>query len=356
MWARGVREETIVLPSNPKLFTYQCGPDPRQNPESILVVLVHGFPELGYSWRYQWGPLSRLGYSVCSPDMRGYGRSWIPSELKDYSLKEVTKDLVDLLKVMKRKKAVFVGHDIGGSVIWAMGLHHPEVCLGLVAVNTPLYVPPATPEVVAAGGPLGLMKTMDPKLCGQFDYQVYFQNAGEEELNKNVERTVYAYFRAQISESREKDIANMRIGMRTGRCRERKSATDPSLRGVLSACPEDLSRDPLWSEEEMQVYIDNFKRTGFPLKWYRQFDENWKWHIKEGVAQIPVPCLMITAEYDAVLSPELSKGMEARIPDLERKHIVCGHWSMIERKQQVNDILVDYLTRRFPLPQQPSKL
>jgi soluble epoxide hydrolase/lipid-phosphate phosphatase len=289
-----------------------------------------------------------MGYSVCTPDMRGYGQSWVPSEVKDYSFQEANQDLLNLLKVFKREKAVFIGHDIGGAVVWSMALHHQSRCLGVIVLNTPLVIAPASKEVVEAGGPISLMKRFDAKTCGHFDYQAYFQDHGDDELNADVERTVNAYFRAQVSGDRDKDKANMRLGMRTNYCRVPKSQTDPSYAGVLAKCPPKIPRDPLWSESEIQFYVDNFKRTGFPLKWYRAFDANWRWDIADGAKQITIPSLLVTAEYDAVLNPESSRGMEALIPGLERKHVVCGHWTMIERKDQVNALLRDVLTRRIP--------
>jgi len=350
------RSEVFRLESNPQLFTHMCGPDPRKDLNSTLIVCVHGFPELGFSWRYQWRTLSKLGFSVCSPDMRGYGKTWVPKDVKDYSMEEVTKDLRLLLTALKRTKAIFIGHDIGGAIVWSMGLHHQEACLGIIVFNTPLLIAPATKEVVAAGGPISLLKTFDSKTCGHLDYQAYFQDFGEEELNADPERTMNAYFRAQISGDREKDKANMRLGMRTNYCRVPRSETDKSYRGVLYSCPKTIPRDPLWSPAEIKEYADNFAQTGFPIKYYRAFDTNWKWDVDHGAKQITVPTLMVTAEYDAVLNPESSKGMEQRIPGLERKHVVCGHWTMIERKDEVNHILEEFLTRRFPKSRAPAKL
>ena len=280
--------------------------------------------------------------------MRGYGNSWVPKDVKDYSFQEVSKDILNLLKALKRDKAIFIGHDIGGAFVWSMGLHHQDKCLGLVVFNTPLTVAPATKEIVNAGGPISFLRSLDSKTCGHFDYQAYFLDHGDEELDADPERTVNAYFRAQISGDREKDKANMRLGMRTNFCRVPTSPNDPSYAGVMSKCPTIIPRDPLWSEEEIKTYAESFKRTGFPLKWYRAFDANWKWDVAEAANRITVPSLMITAEFDAVLNPESSRGMEQRIPGLERKHVVCGHWTMIERKDEVNVILREFLLRKLP--------
>lgn len=315
----------------------------------------------GFSWRYQWSTLTSLGYSVCTPDMRGYGETWVPKDVKDYRFEEVNKDLVNLLKVLKREKAIFIGHDIGGAIVWSMGMHHQDKCLGLIVLNTPLVIAPPTKEIVAAGGPIAFLKTLDSKTCGHFDYQAYFQEFGEEELNADVERTVNAYFRAQISGDREKDKTNMRLGMRTNHCRVPKAPPkDMSYVGVLGKCPERIPRDELWSSEEIQMYVKSFQKTGFPVKWYRAFDANWQWDVSDVTfhqtfhGKIHVPALMVTAEYDAVLNPESSKGMEQRIPHLERKHVICGHWTMIERKHELNHILTDFLNQHFPSSSSPS--
>lgn len=341
------RTEVLKLASNPKLFVHLCGPDPRENPTTTLIVFVHGFPELGFSWRYQWRALSSLGYSLVSPDMRGYGETWVPENVEDYSFKNVTEDLVYLVKALGREKAIFIGHDFGGSVVWAMALHHQNTCLSVIGINTPLMIVPKSKEIITAGGPIAYMKSLSPDLCGHLDYQVYFQDHGEDELNADARKTILAYFRSQISGNRDKDKANMRLGMRTNHCRDTQPGSS-KLRGVLSSCPEEIPRDPLWTEEEIEVYAKSFEKTGFPLKWYRAMDLNWNWDLEISGKKINFPCLMISAEFDAVLTPESSRRMEEVIPGLERKQVSCGHWTMIERKNELNEILVDYLLRRFP--------
>ncbi|MEM8768964.1 MAG: alpha/beta hydrolase, partial [Pseudomonadota bacterium] len=108
------------------------------------VVLCHGFPELARSWRYQFGPLCDAGFRVIAPDQRGYGGSDAPKAVEDYDLVHLTGDLVNLLDVLEIDKAIFVGHDWGGLVAWAMPVMHPDRCLGVVGVNTPYVAMPST--------------------------------------------------------------------------------------------------------------------------------------------------------------------------------------------------------------------
>ena len=67
------------------------------DPEAPLVVLCHGFPELGYSWRHQLPALAAAGYHVLAPDQRGYGRSSRPAAVTDYDIVHLTDDVLGLI-------------------------------------------------------------------------------------------------------------------------------------------------------------------------------------------------------------------------------------------------------------------
>src|SRR5689334_22353153 len=89
------------------------------------VVLCHGFPEIGYSWRHQLPALARAGFRAIAPDQRGYGGTDRPPAVGDYDIHHLTGDLVGLLDALGIERAVFVGHDWGGIVVWHMPLLHP---------------------------------------------------------------------------------------------------------------------------------------------------------------------------------------------------------------------------------------
>jgi pimeloyl-ACP methyl ester carboxylesterase len=102
----------------------------------------------------------------------------------------------------------------------------------------------------------------------------------------------------------------------------------------------------------MAVFVEAFQSGGFfgPVSWYRNFTANW-----EGSADLPtridgVPCLMITAELDAVLPPASAEPMPAFIGDLETVMVAgSGHWTQQEKPEEVNRLMLDWLDRRFPL-------
>eukprot|EP00271_Cylindrocystis_brebissonii_P015114 TRINITY_DN3712_c0_g1_i1.p1 TRINITY_DN3712_c0_g1~~TRINITY_DN3712_c0_g1_i1.p1 ORF type:complete len:421 (+),score=40.95 TRINITY_DN3712_c0_g1_i1:102-1364(+) len=108
------------------------------NPEDDLVVLLHGFPSFWYTWKHQFGPLSRAGYHVVAPDMRGYNLSDKPSGVAAYSRATLTSDLEAIVDQLGHgKPATVVGHDWGGMVAWAFAQDFSEKVARLVAINIP---------------------------------------------------------------------------------------------------------------------------------------------------------------------------------------------------------------------------
>src|SRR4051812_7116655 len=83
-----------------------------------LVLLCHGWPELGYSWRHQIPVLAKAGYRVVAPDMRGYGGSSVPADVQAYAITDLVGDMVALLAALGESQACIVGHDWGASVAW----------------------------------------------------------------------------------------------------------------------------------------------------------------------------------------------------------------------------------------------
>ncbi len=110
------------------------------------VVLLHGFPELAYSWRHQLPALADAGYRAIAPDQRGYGKTDCPPAVSDYGIEELIADIKGLLDTLGLASATFVGHDWGALLLWQMALMSPEQIDGLVILNIPfLPRPPVNP-------------------------------------------------------------------------------------------------------------------------------------------------------------------------------------------------------------------
>ena len=107
----------------------------------------------------------------------------------------------------------------------------------------------------------------------------------------------------------------------------------------------------LLTAEELAAFVETFQATGFTggINWYRNFTRNWERSEGQAARLDGLPCLMITAELDAVLSPAMAEGMPDMVGDLEM-HMVSGsgHWTQQEKPDDVNRLILDWLGRRFP--------
>jgi pimeloyl-ACP methyl ester carboxylesterase len=316
-------EPKIVKTNGIDMAVYEAGPK-----DGVPVVLCHGFPELAYSWRHQIPALAAAGYHVLAPDQRGYGRTSRPEAVTDYDMEHLTGDLTGLLDAYGIKDAIFVGHDWGGLVVWQLPLFHPTRVRGVVGVNTPFL----------ARGPMDPIAGMR-MVFGEDMYIVYFQKPGAADavLAKDVGKAFRFFMRK--AGMKAADYAKLPAEQRNLALVKALEADESGWGGG----------QPLLNPEEMKFFVDTFTRTGFTggINWYRNFTRNWE--KSEGVEQkVNVPCLMIMAEDDVVLSPAMADGMEKYVPDLEKALIKdCGHWTQQEHPEQVNRILIDWLNKRF---------
>lgn len=294
--------------------------------EGPAVVLCHGFPELAYSWRFQIPALAAAGFRVLAPDQRGYGDTDRPEEVEAYDIHHLTADLAGLLDALDIERAVFVGHDWGGILVWHMPLLHPARTAGVVGVNTPAF--PRAPAP-----PISIFRAM----FGDSYYVVQFQEPGvaDAALARDVRRVFTQVMRRAVP---LEAIAERAVG------------PDGKMRSLIDAIyGEDAPGEPLLSEEELEVYVRTFERTGFTggINWYRNLDRNWAPTPELDGARIEVPSLMITAELDPVLRPEMAAQMASFVTDLETVMIRgCGHWTQQEKPEELNRVLIDWLVRR----------
>jgi epoxide hydrolase 4 len=102
-----------------------------------LVILLHGFPEIAHSWRYQLPVLADAGYRAVAPDLRGYGDSDAPADVADYAFPKLVGDVVGLISALGAERAHLVGHDWGGSLAWALAARAPQLVRSLTILNSP---------------------------------------------------------------------------------------------------------------------------------------------------------------------------------------------------------------------------
>ena len=105
--------------------------------EGPLVVMVHGWPELWYSWRHQIKAIASAGYRVVAPDMRGYGGSDKPTDLEAYDMVNLMGDILGIIDSFGQEKAILIGHDWGSAVGWYLASKNSDQILTWTALSVP---------------------------------------------------------------------------------------------------------------------------------------------------------------------------------------------------------------------------
>jgi pimeloyl-ACP methyl ester carboxylesterase len=105
--------------------------------EGPLVVLLHGFPEAWFGWRFQIPALAQAGFRVVAPDLRGFNLSSKPKGVSAYELQHVAFDIKELTESLGESSARVAGHDWGGAAAWELAMRHPEVVERLAILNSP---------------------------------------------------------------------------------------------------------------------------------------------------------------------------------------------------------------------------
>ncbi|TMW59677.1 hypothetical protein Poli38472_004746 [Pythium oligandrum] len=304
-----------------KLHYVEVGPR-----DGIPVVLVHGWPDLWFAWRHQMGPLSKK-YRVIAPDLRGFGRSGKPLDPAQYGSKVITNDLARLLDVLEIPRAVFIGHDWGGAIVWRMCLYHPSRVLAVCGVCTP-YFPPSQTYV-----DLDTLVAHVP----QFKYQQFL--AEGDAAAKVLDQATRRFFTLMFRRFHELD--------------HDVEMVDHMRNAATSDHPAFTQASDMLTDAERDYYVREYTQSGFraSLNWYttRALDFQTE---KDLPAVIPHKALYIGAAKDRVLKPELAAHMPKLMPQLEMKTIEkAGHWILSEQREQVTNTLLTWLDKVDKLAQ-----
>ena len=294
-----------------------------------LVLLIHGFPELGISWRAQVEALGAAGFHAVAPDMRGYGGTDKPTDTADYSILHLVGDMVDLVRALGETSCVVVGHDWGAPVAWHCALMRSEVFRAVFGLSVPFQ--PRRPK----GPPTAAMAVISKRL-GKGDLYISRFQADD----------AHAVFDADPETALRKAFYGY-----DGATSDSRQSTGfiPVGETFISTVPEDATLPPWMSPAHFAEYVDAFSAGGFkgPLDWYRNLDRNWSLTAHLQDARITVPAAFVVGERDPVrhYAGQHEAGLKDWIPDLRMQVEVrgAGHWIQQERADEVNRLLLDFL-------------
>lgn len=290
-----------------------------------LVLLLHGFPECWYSWRYQLTALARAGYHAVAPDQRGYGRTGGPEQADKYTMLHLTGDVIGLIDALGADQAVVAGHDWGAPVAWNTALLRPDRVRGVVGLSVP-YLPRGSSRPV---------DTLRAVYTDGF-YICYFQRPGvaDAELSRDPRAT---FRRLLYAASGDGPVGGIPVV--------------PPGGGFLDICPEPKVLPGWLTEDDIDVFVAEFAESGFtrPLNWYRNLDLSWELMAAWKHARLTVPALYLAGDRDLVVNfsggPAMLAGLKDVAPGLRAARLLpgCGHWTQQERPEEVSEAMIGFI-------------
>jgi len=322
-------------------------------PGRPCVLLLHGFPELAYSWRKVMPPLAAAGFHVVAPDQRGYGRTtgWnadYDGEVDSFRLANLARDAEGLVRALGLGAvAAVVGHDFGSPVAAYCALARPEVFRSVVLMSAPFSWTPA-PDLSAE-----LAALAPPRKHYQWYYSTRAANEDMWRCAQGVHaflRAYYHYKSADWPDNRPHRLASWSAAelakMPPYYIMERSKTMAETVAPAMPAAA------PSWlPESELAVYSAEYARTGFQggLQWYRCRTEGRNRELEAVTGRpIVVPSMFIAgaSDWGVYQVPGAFEQMQSSVlARLRSSHLVpgAGHWVQQEQPEAVTRLLLEFL-------------
>jgi pimeloyl-ACP methyl ester carboxylesterase len=370
----GVRSRFVRDINGLRMHLLEAGSEDRDRP---LVLLLHGFPELAYSWRKVMAPLAAAGFWVVAPDQRGYGRTtgWDPDydgDLGSFRILNAVRDALGLVSALGcREVAGVVGHDFGASVAAWCALVRPDVFRSVALMSAPFAGPPALPfdtaDEVSQRGPAAptihdeLAKLDRPRKHYQWYYSTRPANAEMWHCPQGVHAFLRGYFHYKSADWRGNrpspleawsatELAKMPTYYIMDLHKNMAETVLPEMPSVseIAACR--------WlPDNELAVYSAEYERNGFQggLQWYRSRTEgryDSELQLFSG-RTIDVPSMFIAGKSDwgTYQRPgNFERMQQSACTRMMGCHLIdgAGHWVQQEQPQRVSELLTEFLRRQ----------
>ncbi|KAI3968516.1 hypothetical protein MKX01_007826 [Papaver californicum] len=291
--------------------------------EGPVILFLHGFPELWYTWKKQIIGLASSGYRAVAPDLRGYGDTDAPSSFTEYTTLHIVGDLIALIDSLGLNKVFVVGHDWGATIAWALCLYRPDRVKALV--NLSIAFTPRNPSAK----PTDRLRAA----FGNEYYMIRFQEPGVMEA----------------------DFAT--VGVETV-VKKLLTSTSPMIPTDIGLWvpPNTLITLPSWlSQEDVDYYATKFGEKGFTggLNYYRSLDLNWELTAAWTGVKVKVPVKFIVGENDLSYNNSPTKayvnggGFKKDVPHLDEVVVMegVGHFINLEKPDEINKHISDFFDK-----------
>lgn len=364
----GIRSRLLPGLNGLTVHVLEAGFEPADRP---LVMLLHGFPELAYSWRKIMLPLAQAGFHVVAADQRGHGRTtgWDPSydgSTHPFGFLNVVTDTLALAATLGRKQvACVVGHDAGSPAAAWCALIRPDVFRSVVMMSAPFAGPPALP-CNAGGAPTLSPAQSDDALDAQLAalprprkfYQRWYRTreANDDMLHapQGLRAFLRAYYHSKSADWKDntphplksrsaEDLAQLPTYYIMDRDKGMAATVAPEMPS------EDQIKSCAWlTDAELDVYVTEYARTGFQggLQGYRRYtDAGCVGDLRPFAGRtIDVPACFISGKSDwgVYQTPGAVEAMRNRAcANMTDFHLVegAGHWVQQEQPEEVARLL-----------------
>ncbi len=292
-----------------------------------LVILLHGWPQCWYLWRYQIAPLAAAGYTVAVPDQRGYGGSSKPAAVRDYNIRALADGVVGLCTALGFDEFNLFGHDWGCLVAWNTALLHEDTCKSVMGLSVPFW----------RWDTDGLNP---PGLDDRFWYARYFQDEGvvEAELEADIRGSLLQIYYG---------LSGNGLWMKQREC--------PRSAGLLDAMPKTDKPTKGFTDEDMDYYVEQYMVSGFrgPCNWYRNVPQLRTDTPEAEGKNFSQPAAFVAGSIDDVLlyDPNWRDWFPKSFDDLRFIEIIegSGHWLQCDNPAATTAQMLRFLAEVEPV-------
>lgn len=371
----GIRSRAVQGVNGLTMHVLEAGFESANRP---CVLLLHGFPELAYSWRKVMLSIASAGFHVVAPDQRGYGRTvgWdgdYDGDVGSFRILNLVRDALELVFAFGYGSvAAVVGHDFGSSVAAYCALVRPDVFRSVVLMSAPFAGPPSLPFDTANNAPRDHAAASVPDIHSDLatldrprkHYQWYYSTREADDNMWHCPQGVHAFLRAYYhhksadwQQNRPVPLASWSAGelaklptyyimdLDQGMA-ETVAEESPSAREV-AACR--------WlPDDELRVYSTEYERTGFQggLQWYRcrTNPEHFADLRVFAGRTIDVPSCFIAGKSDWGIYQgpgDIERMQKRACTQMLGCHLIdeAGHWVQQEQPEEVSRLLLQFLAR-----------
>ena len=364
----GVHARFLEISTGLNMHLLEAGAPVAGESTKPLVLLLHGFPELAYSWRHQLRALAQAGFHVVAPDQRGYGRTVgsddrYEGDWRASSMPRLVEDVLALVQALGASAVhAVIGHDFGSPVAAWCALLRPDVFRSVVMMSAPFGGPPDVASASAAHEAL----TREVQALHQLDpprehYQWYYAQPHANDDMWHAPQGLHDFLRAYYHVKSADWLPNQPTPLKAWKADILASlphyyvmpwhVSMPDAVAPHMPTPAQVKACAWLPDEALAVYVSEYARRGFQggLQWYRcstdrdQFVALSQWSGR----RITVPSAYVAgaADWGIHQSPGALDRMQSVCTDLRGCVLIpgAGHWVQQEQAHPVNAFLLQFL-------------